>query len=187
MWSIGSGGRVSRRAECWLVVLIFGLVGACATTPRLPDIAATGDLAEVERLIEHGAAIDEREKRYGRTALHTAAKGGHVEVVEVLLARGADVNGGDGLGFTALHLAVWQGRAEVVEVLLAHGADVNANRNRRGVMPLHVAAQFGQAGMVRRLIEAGADVNARARNGETALDTARRLGRGEAVGVLEGQ
>ncbi len=165
-------------------MILVCLALACATTPHLPDVVATGDLAEVERLIEHDAALDEREKRYGRTALHMAAMGGHVEVVRALLAQGAAVNGGDSYGFTALHLAVWQGRAAVVEVLLAAGADVNANRNHRRVTPLHVAAQFGHAVIARRLIAAGADANVRAGNGETALGVARRLGRSKVAEVL---
>ena len=64
----------------------------------------------------------------GRTALQAAAGGGHLEVVERLLAAKADVNAaaaGDN-GRTALQAAAGGGHLEVVERLLAAKADVNA-------------------------------------------------------------
>jgi ankyrin repeat protein len=56
----------------------------------------------------------------------SASFGGHREVVEALLAKGADVNAKDDLGMTALILASGLGHREVVQLLLDKGADVNA-------------------------------------------------------------
>src|SRR6185503_6086035 len=61
----------------------------------------------------------------GETPLMVAARSGYPEVVEQLLAKGANVNARAGRGQTALMWAVSQKHADVVKVLLAHGADVH--------------------------------------------------------------
>jgi ankyrin repeat protein len=58
--------------------------------------AACGRVAALRRLLELGAGVDERSTfggpghGVGTTALHHAAESGHLEVIEVLLAAGAD-------------------------------------------------------------------------------------------------
>jgi ankyrin repeat protein len=62
----------------------------------------------------------------GDTALHSAAQRGHKEIVELLLANGADVNVTNRWGQTPLHYAVVFRHEEVVRALLNAGADPNA-------------------------------------------------------------
>ena len=62
----------------------------------------------------------------GQSALLVAAYGGHVDVVEALLAKGAEVDAVDNFGKTPLMGAAEVGHADIVRVLLAAGADVNA-------------------------------------------------------------
>jgi ankyrin repeat protein len=61
----------------------------------------------------------------GNTALHHAARNGDIQVVELLVNRGADVDIQDQGGNTALHLAAANGNVEVVELLVNRGADIN--------------------------------------------------------------
>ena len=69
----------------------------------------------------------------GWTPLHFAARDGYKEIVELLIAKGADVNAKDNDGGTTpLHHAASYGRNEVVELLIAKGADVNAKDNYGG-------------------------------------------------------
>jgi ankyrin repeat protein len=81
-----------------------------------------------------------------RTPLHLAARGGHRDVAELLLQRGAEVNaraeGEFGHGLTPLHEAARGGHREVVKLLLEHGADVNT-RNDAGKSPLELAVEGG--------------------------------------------
>ena len=62
----------------------------------------------------------------GSTAIISAAKNGHVDVVKVLIQNGADVNDSDYRERTALHFAAQRGDVGVVKVLIQNGADVNA-------------------------------------------------------------
>ena len=52
-------------------------------------------------------------------------KKGNKEIVELLLAKGADVHVKTNDGRTVLHRAVEKGNKEIVQLLLANGADVN--------------------------------------------------------------
>merc|ERR1712039_385304 len=61
------------------------------------------------------------------TALHLAARGGHSETVEALLARGADVHARDkGPGNVPLTVCSGEGHMAVVEVLIQGRADPRA-------------------------------------------------------------
>jgi ankyrin repeat protein len=48
------------------------------------------------------------------------------EIVELLIAKGADVNAKSEYETTPLHPAAYMGQKEIVELLIAKGADVNA-------------------------------------------------------------
>lgn len=60
----------------------------------------------------------------GMTLLHWAADRGYLEMSQLLLAKGLDINGQDADRQTALHYAASCGHKNVIEVLLSHGADV---------------------------------------------------------------
>ena len=77
----------------------------------------------------------------GWALLHSAAYDGRKEIVELLIAKGADVNvkSADGSGGrTPLHFAAYYGHEEIVELLISKGADVNAKRSN-GATPLDLA------------------------------------------------
>jgi len=56
-----------------------------------------------------------------------AARDGSTEIIQLLIAKKADVNATCCLGNTALILAAYHGRLEAVQLLLAAGSDVNAH------------------------------------------------------------
>ena len=57
--------------------------------------------------------------------IHEAALAGDVELVEMLIANGADVDDRDVQGYTPLLLAIQEGHTDIARVLITHGADVN--------------------------------------------------------------
>ncbi|AMV40288.1 acyltransferase family protein [Planctomyces sp. SH-PL62] len=101
--------------------------------------ARVGDLDGIERRLASGAAVNDPDPKQGGAPLLWAAAGGRAEAVELLLARGADVNAADREGGTALHAAAFLGHEKVVEALVRAGAKLDA-MNKTGNTPLDVAS-----------------------------------------------
>src|SRR5262245_1025763 len=103
--------------------------------------------------------------------------------IRSLLAQHADVNAAQVDGTTALHWASRQDDLDTAAALIRAGANVKA-ANRYGVTPLSLACINGGGKMVELLLSSGADANSKLPGGETALMTASRTGRVEAVNAL---
>lgn len=121
------------------------------------------------------------------TPLIRAAEQGDVATIDLLLERGADVDGAcrcagrEGPLFAALAA----GRIEAARRPLEGGADATL-RAFAGHTPLHVAAIRGLEAIVPELLARGADPAARSDAGETPLDWARRQGHEGVARLLEG-
>ena len=111
----------------------------------LSNAARTGNIAEVKKHLAAGADVNAKDKD-GGTPLHQAARNGHKEVADLLIAKGANVNAvGDLFGGTPLHAAAFGDHKEIVELLIAKGADVNAkvaSGFNKGMTPLDLAIDF---------------------------------------------
>lgn len=81
---------------------------------------------------------------------------GRRDVVEHLIATGANVHARDDGGLIPLHNACSFGHAEVVQLLLSAGADPNA-RDNWSYTPLHEAAIKGKIDVCIVLLQHGAD------------------------------
>ena len=111
--------------------------------PRLGTAARANDVAELDRLLAEGHAIDERDHR-GYAPVMLAAYAGNLEALELLLARGANPNTTDLFGNTALMGAAFKGLLPIVERLLAAGAELAATNNA-GLDARGFALSFGRA------------------------------------------
>ena len=84
--------------------------------------ARAGDTAKVAAALDTGADVNAK-TRYGATALTFAADKGHLEVVKLLIARGADVNAQDTFyQMRAVDMAMMNNHAAVVTLLLERGS-----------------------------------------------------------------
>jgi ankyrin repeat protein/truncated hemoglobin YjbI len=92
----------------------------------------------VRALVRSGADVDAREGPKRCSALHMAARRGHVEVAAALLDCGASIEARDSLGDTPLRRAVNCGKTEVAALLLARGADLQSIGSK-GITPLLAA------------------------------------------------
>ena len=166
--------------------------------PSAPDIdinsaAVTGDIETVKQHLAAGADVNGWPDEGGQAPpLYWAAAEGHKEIVELLIANGADVNLRSGMvvktkdgsegnkmaqeimnNRTPLDMAILNEHTEIAELLIAKGTDVNAKSNR-GYTPLHEASKNEKTEILELLIAKGADVNAKDDDGDTPLDYAHR-------------
>ena len=152
-------------------------------TPQLHRAAAQGQVETVRRALDDDPSLLQQKDSSGFLLLHHAAYGGHVEIVDLLLARQVRVDSLGSRGETPLLLAASKGYPEVVEILLEKGADPN-RAGSDGKTPLHKAAMEGHADVVIALLEAGADPRLKDRSGRNALDIAERYRQGDSQRVI---
>lgn len=113
------------REQFFLVFfLLFGSIAALGQTPKQElndkfwEAVRRGDLAATTALLDQGAEVNAK-FRYGTTALFKAAERGHLEIVKLLLARGADVTVKDTFyGATAMSWALDNDHLEIVTAIL---------------------------------------------------------------------
>jgi ankyrin repeat protein len=120
-------------------------------------------------LISRGAQLDARDAA-GRTPLIAAVLADNVEVAEMLLAAGADLETVDShLGASPLSWAACWGRVRAVKFLVSKGAQINRRTGPDGDTPFHSAVWCKRFELIDYLVANGADVNARNNKGLTPL------------------
>jgi ankyrin repeat protein len=139
----------TRRIVLLALVLLCPLVaGAQDLSEDFFAAARKGDAAAVKAFLDKGVNVNSK-TRYGATALSYACDKGHVEVVKLLIERGADVNSRDTFyGEVPLGWALSKGYAEIVKLLLSNGA---AGIERA----LITGVQTGNAAIVKAVVEKG--------------------------------
>jgi ankyrin repeat protein len=105
-----------------------------------------------------------------------AAKIRNVDVMEIYLAQGADVNcrNCDGEGWTPLLWQTWAGNIDMIKYLLARGADVNA-QSKKGLTPLiwlqlNYYSYENYAAIVNLLFNSGVRIDLTDADGRTVMD-----------------
>lgn len=137
--------------------------------------AEAGDLDRVKTLIQEGHQVNQLELYLNpHTPLILAIQNDHIQVIEVLIEKGADVNLPSISGVAPLHFAVWRGNIEACRRLVEAGADIRKN-TRTGWTPLHYAARHGRLEIISYLLEAGCDIDAKTTKGITPLHLAFEL------------
>jgi hypothetical protein len=111
-----------------VAIMAVAQTPALTKSDQLQEAARKGDAAMVKKLLDEGVDVNTR-FRYGATALFYACDHGHVDVVKVLLDKGADLTIKDTFyGFTPLMLAVSPAQkrkpehTEIAELLIAKGS-----------------------------------------------------------------
>jgi len=150
----------------------------------LQDAADYGDAAQVVTLM--GRRADPAQQDDGGTGpLCLAARNGHLQVANALLAHTADggnalVSQVTGAGLTALHAAAGEGHCAVAAALLAARARLEA-ACARGKTPLLHAGEGGHSEACVLLVSARAEAQCLTPEGETLLHVASRSGDGDLI------
>jgi RNA polymerase sigma factor (sigma-70 family) len=147
--------------------------------PGLHEAAAIGDSSRVRAALDRDPALLDTDSREGFTPLALAAHFGHLDVMRLLIDRGADVNrvATHRLAVTPLHAALFGRQVGAALLLIERGADVTLARGgsgwkRAGWTPLHYAASMGFSTLVQPLLDRGADRSRADEDGKTPLDLA---------------
>ena len=118
---------------------------------RMADAAKRGDTKRAKVLLREGVDVNiSKEGDEGCTALFIAAREGHKDVVDALIAAKAEVNKADTIhGETPLYAACCFGHTAIARMLLEGGANPNLS-NREGRSPYWRALEYPEIRKVLR-------------------------------------
>lgn len=129
-----------------------------------------GALQKLQEILEEDPSkIDVKNESDGKTLLHFAAFGGHLEIVKYLVEKNANLEAKDALNHTPLHAASVAGRLEVVKYLADKNIHLVEEKDNYGLTPLHRAAWQGHVEVVKYLVDKGSCFNTVDYAGKTPL------------------
>ena len=146
--------------------------GKSSAEDSIHAAALVGNVEAVQQHLDSGVDVNTKNK-LGRTPMLYAIQGGHKEIAELLISKGAIQ-----VPRIRINDAVRQSNIEAIKQHLAVGTNVDG-RDYAGETPLYLAADFGDKDIVELLINGGANVNAISNkrisgSKYTALDSALR-------------
>ena len=156
-------------------------------TDALWRVAAQGIVEMIKPLFnERHFNINAKDPHFGLTALWLASQNGHDELVEYLLANGADPNIPNNNGIPPILIAAEKNRGNIVRMLLEKGAHLDTTaRFKSDTSPLFVAAQEGNIDIVKQFLNKGVNVDEkRQSDGVTPLIAAVNRGNIQIVNLL---
>jgi ankyrin repeat protein len=109
--------------EVFLAALASLVSVSAAQAGEIHRLVDDGQVGKVKELLAKDPRLLGAVDRLQRTPLHIAARNGHLDMVKLLLNRGAKVNARAHNGDTPLHLAR---DPRIVKLLIAHKADLEA-------------------------------------------------------------
>ncbi|KAL7733573.1 hypothetical protein ACLKA6_005040 [Drosophila palustris] len=133
---------------------------------QLLQCARDSDVLGVKTALAHGAPF--ASDWLGMSALHFAAMNNQLEICEILLQGGINMDAKTKVDRTPLHLACYYGHERIVSLLLALKCAVNA-RDMLRMTPLHWAVEKRQKSIVRMLLKCQADVTLISKFGKTPI------------------
>ncbi len=153
---------------------------------NLTDAVFNNDPRRTIRWLHNKANVNAQDKYSKFTPLTIAATKGYTDILQLLVAAGADINmqsGGEAEG-TALQGATEAKKNEAVKILLKAGANPNIPSTTKGNTPLHVASEVNNSEAVPLLLNAQAKINAQNKKGYTALMWAAYKGNNDILTML---
>lgn len=168
---------------------------------------AHGNFSPVKELLDKYPSLVNANATWTETAIEAAAQTGQVEIVNYLLAHGAEydictaamlgnlncieeylkedanlIHARGAHGLPLLYFPIIHARLDIAQYLLEHGADINS-ASPNGITPLHAAVMFKQPEMARWLLDHGAKPNP-SYEGKTPLGMALETTQSALVEVL---
>ncbi|XP_044628854.1 ankyrin repeat domain-containing protein 23 isoform X2 [Equus asinus] len=133
--------------------------------------AAENQEALIDKYLTDGGDPNAHDK-LERTPVFWACRGGHLDILKLLLNKGAQVNAQDKIRSTPLHVAVRTGHSDCLEHLIACGAHINA-QDKEGDTGLHEAVRHGHHKAMKVLLLYGAKLGVQNEASMTPVQLAR--------------
>ncbi|THV43885.1 hypothetical protein BGAL_0834g00010 [Botrytis galanthina] len=115
--------------------------------------------------------------------LQKAVVGGHVNIIKLLLEKGAEIDCRNSSNETPLMVAIHKGYLDIVKLLLEKGARTDYGEND-GATPLTMAIRYRHEDIAKLLLEHGAKIHYRNSSNETPLMIAIHKGHLDMVKLL---
>ncbi|MCD4794516.1 MAG: ankyrin repeat domain-containing protein [Bacteroidales bacterium] len=129
-----------------------------------------GDLKKVNEALYSGANINSLSKNFNRKPIFNACGFNHVDIIKVLLNRGAFATDG-------LMPAAMSGNIKLLQLLIENKADVNAKLTENGHTLLHIACDFNQVEFIRYLLTIDTiELSPETNEGKTPYDLLKKFG-----------
>lgn len=152
---VKNGGFIDKKDESGNTMLITALRSGYNTLAK--------------HLIDLGADIDNYDNQ---PLLYEVLRCEDLDLFDIMIDRGANVNASTVDGEQAIHEASWRGWEDIAEILINKGADVNSRVDKgfyEGYTPLRFAVEYNRIDMIEFLIDNGADINEKDKHGKTLL------------------
>ena len=146
-----------------ILCVAIGLYLWSILKPDLPDSPVLrkfilainiNDIAVVKDIIAKNPSICNSKGKMGEISLHYAAFKGNKEMINLLIAKGADVNAKENDFKTPFHLAAFASDPEIAKLLISKGALINA-KDKDGKTALYYARKSSNFAMVKFLVKNG--------------------------------
>ena len=149
----------------------------------LMEASIYGQTQVIKNLISENKVYLDFQSEDGSTALMKASLFGHLEIVNLLISVGVDVNKKNENKYTSLIIASKRKDKRIIESLISAGADPDL-QNKHGDTALTIASEKGDKELVELLISANVKLDLRNKDGHTALKLASDSHHIEVVKVL---
>ncbi|MCJ7582707.1 MAG: ankyrin repeat domain-containing protein, partial [Candidatus Aminicenantes bacterium] len=130
---------INKRVKIGILVGFIIAFGGRVFSEEIHEFAMKGNLEGVKAQIVQNPELVNAKDKDGRTPLHWACRGVHLDVVKYLVENGADVNAEDNNKVVPLHSLAVRNSTAAIEILLANEADINA-KDYSSHTALHQAA-----------------------------------------------
>ena len=169
-----------------ILILVLGIFIGSLSSQEFQEAAKNGDLNKISQLLQSDPDLLNSRDQQNKTALHFACQNGHIEVVKLLVEKGANVNITDYDFKSPLLWAASEGYREILDILLKNNADKYAT-DIDGKCAVHLAVEAGNLSLVEWMLSNGYELNCKAFNDNSLLHSAAMSGKNEMVRKLIGK
>ena len=118
----------------------------------------SNDIDKFKSILKSNPNLIYHKNKFGETIMYKACSSGIIELVELLISYGSDINKHDNNGHTPLSGAVYNGHYDIVKLLIENKVNVNT-KDKYNMSPLDKSSMYDYMNITKLLIDNGANYN----------------------------